>query len=131
MLSTRLPRLVVLALFVFAPFLAAQEAQKYLLPPQNIIDVFDAEPPAVISVSPNKQQIALIKARAYPTIAELSQPMYRLAGRRINPKTNGPHRASGLPGTGIYAISLKKIDGGAELTVAMPPQARISHVKFS
>jgi hypothetical protein len=90
---TRPIRALVLVGLVFGPFLAAQEAQKYLLPPQNVIDVFDAEPPAVISVSPNKQQIAIIKARAYPTIAELSQPMYRLAGSRINPKTNGPHRA--------------------------------------
>jgi dipeptidyl aminopeptidase/acylaminoacyl peptidase len=124
-------RAVVLALLVCAPLLTAQEAQKYLLPPQNIIDVFDAEPPALISVSPNKQQIALIKARAYPTIAELSQPMYRLAGARINPKTNGPHRASGLPGTGINSIVLKKIDGGAEVKVTMPPQARVSNLKFS
>jgi len=131
MFPTRLPRAVVLALLVIAPALVAQESQKYLLPPQPIIDVFDAEPPAQISVSPNKQQIALVKARAYPTIAELSQPMYRLAGARINPKTNGPHRASGLPGTGINSIVLKKIDGGAETTVTMPPQARISHVKFS
>ena len=128
---TRPTRAVVLALLVCAPLLTAQEAQKYLLPPQNIVDVFDAEPPAQISVSPNKQQIALVKARAYPTIAELSQPMYRLAGARINPKTNGPHRASGLPGTGINSIVLKKIDGGTETTVTMPPQARISHVKFS
>jgi dipeptidyl aminopeptidase/acylaminoacyl peptidase len=128
---TRPTRAVVLALLVCAPLLTAQEAQKYLLPPQNIVDVFDAEPPAQISVSPNKQQIALVKARAYPTIAELSQPMYRLAGARINPKTNGPHRASGLPGTGINSIVLKKIDGGAETAVTMPPQARISHVKFS
>src|SRR5215510_13869317 len=131
MFSTRLPRAVVLALLVVAPALVAQESQKYLLPPQNIVDVFDAEPPAQISVSPNKQQIALVKARAYPTIAELSQPMYRLAGARINPKTNGPHRLSGLPGTGINSIALKRIDGGAETTVTMPPQARISHVKFS
>src|SRR5262249_13463765 len=45
--------------------------------------------------------------------------------------TNGPHRASGLAGTGIYAIVLKKIDGGAEVNVTMPPQARVSNVKFS
>src|ERR1700704_6576698 len=112
---TRPIRAIVLALLVCAPLLTAQEAQKYLLPPQNIIDVFDAEPPALISISPNKQQMALTKARAYPTIAELAQPMLRLAGSRVNPKSNGPHRASGLPGTGIYAISLKKIDGGADM----------------
>ena len=75
--------------------------------------------------------MALTKARAYPTIAELSQPMLRLAGARVNPKTNGPHRASGLPGTGIYSITLKKIADGAEVSVTMPPQARISHMKFS
>src|SRR5262245_40195325 len=131
MFSTRLPRAVVLALLVVAPALVAQESQKYLLPPQNIVDVFDAEPPAQISISPNKQQLALTKARAYPTIAELAQPMLRLAGARVNPKTNGPHRASGLPGTGIHAIVLKKIEGGAETPVAMPQQARVSHVKFS
>jgi dipeptidyl aminopeptidase/acylaminoacyl peptidase len=128
---TRPTRAVVLALLVCAPLLTAQEAQKYLLPPQNIIDVFDAEPPALISVSPNKQQIALTTARAYPTIAELAQPMLRLAGSRVNPKSNGPHRASGLPGTGIHSIALKKIDGGTETNVTMPPQARVSNVKFS
>ena len=41
--------------------------------------------------------------------------MLRLAGSRVNPKTNGPHRASGLPGTGIYSITLKKIADGAEV----------------
>ena len=60
-----------------------------------------------------------------------SQPMLRLAGSRVNPKTNGPHRAIGLAGTGIYSITLKKIADGAEVNVTMPPQARISHVKFS
>src|SRR5438128_8180949 len=131
MLSTRLPRAIVLALLVVAPALVAQEPQKYLLPPQNIIDVFDAEPPALVSVSPNKQQLALTKARAYPTIAELAQPMLRLAGSRVNPKTNGPHRVSGLPGTGIHSIVLKKIADGAQVNVTMPAQARISNVKFS
>ena len=115
MLSTRLARTIGLALLVFAPTIGAQEAQKYLLPPQNIIDVFDAEPPALISISPNKQQMALTKARAYPTIAELAQPMLRLAGSRINPKTNGPHRASGLAGTGIYSITLKKQNPRSQL----------------
>jgi dipeptidyl aminopeptidase/acylaminoacyl peptidase len=75
--------------------------------------------------------VALAKARAHPTIAELSQPMLRLAGSRVNPKTNGPHRGSGLPGTGIYSITLKKLADGAEVNVTMPPQARISHMKFS
>ena len=49
----------------------------------------------------------------------------------MNPRTNGPHRDSGLPGTGINAIALKKIDGGGEVNVTMPSNAKASHVKFS
>lgn len=134
--AIRPARLAVIAALFAAPVLVAQvpsasDPPRYVLPPKAIVDVFDAEflPQAI--VSPNRQTMALTKARAYPTIAELSQPMYRLAGSRVNPKTNGPHRASGLPGTGIYTITLKKIADGAEVNVTMPPQAKISNVKFS
>ena len=123
--------LILAPLFVFRHGVSAQEDQKYLLPPKAIVDVFDAEPLPQTLINPNHQAVALIKAHNYPTIAELAQPMLRLAGSRVNPKTNGPHRASGLPGTGIYSITMKKIAGGAETNVTMPPQARVSHVKFS
>ena len=135
---TRHLRALALGVLVVAPALAlraqvpsAADPPKYVLPPQHIVEVFDAEPLPQTLLSPNRQVVALVKARAYPTIGELSQPMLRLAGSRVNPGTNGPHRASGLPGTGIYAITLKKIDGGAEVNVTMPPQARISNLKFS
>jgi len=135
---TRHLRALALGVLIVAPVLAlraqvpsASDPPKYILPPQHIVDVFDAEPMPQTLVSPNRQVVALVKARAYPTIAELSQPMLRLAGSRVNPKSNGPHRASGLPGTGIYSIVLKQIDGGAEVTVTMPPQARMSNLKFS
>jgi dipeptidyl aminopeptidase/acylaminoacyl peptidase len=129
-------RAIALFALMLAPALAAQvptasDPPRYVLPPKAIVDVFDAEPLPQTLLSPNKQVVALTKARTYPTIAELAQPMYRLAGARVNPKTNGPHRASGLPGTGIYSITLKKIADGSETAVKMPPQARISHVKFS
>src|SRR6267143_4628435 len=133
---SRTSRLIGLAVLILAPALLAQvpsasDPPKYVLPPANIVAVFDAEPMPQTLLSPNRQVVALTKARSYPTIAELSQPMLRLAGSRVNPKTNGPHRASGLAGTGIYAITLKKIDGGAEVKVTMPAQARISNLKFS
>ena len=137
-------RAIVLAACVIAPIVAgrqaasvsaqvptAADAPKYVLPPQAIVDVFDAEFLPQTIVSPSHQIVALTRARAYPTIAELAQPMLRLAGSRVNPKTNGPHRASGLPGTGIYAIALKKIADGSEVNVTMPPQAKASHIRFS
>src|SRR5829696_5306379 len=109
----------------------AADSPRYAVPPKAIVDVFDAEFLPQTMLSPNRQVVALTKARSYSTIAELAQPMLRLAGARVNPTTNGPHRASGLPGTGIYAITLKRIADGVETVVKMPPQARISNVKFS
>jgi len=129
-------RFLALALLALGTAVAAQvpsatDSPKYVLPPKHIVDVFDAETLPGTVVSPNHQVLALTRGRAYPTIAELSQPMLRLAGSRVNARTNGPFRASGLPGTGIYEITLKKIAGGVETKVTMPAQARISNVKFS
>src|SRR5215212_1253664 len=141
---TRHVRAIALVTLILAPVVALRQAQelaaqvpaaadspRYAVPPKPIVDVFDAEFLPQTMLSPNRQVVALTKARSYPTIAELAQPMLRLAGARVNPKTNGPHRASGLPGTGIYAITLKRIADGVETLVKVPPQARISHVKFS
>jgi len=142
--ASRSTRALVFAALVVAPLVAFRQAPgaaaqvptaadppRYVLPPPNIVAAFDAELLPQTLLSPNKQAVALTKARAYPTIAELSQPMLRLAGVRVNAKTNGPFRASGLPGTGIYAITMKRIADGAEVNVTMPPQPRVSHVSFS
>jgi dipeptidyl aminopeptidase/acylaminoacyl peptidase len=128
--SSPLRAAAVLAALI-APVLAAQgpvaqEPFRYMQPPKNIVDVFDAEPLPQAMVSPNHQVMALISAHPHPSIAELAQPMYRLAGTRINPKTNGPRL-----GGSIYKITLKTIATGADRTVTLPPQPRLSDVKFS
>src|SRR5215467_6707623 len=116
---------------LLAPALVAQgpasvEPVHYMQPPKNVVDVFDAEPLPQAMVSPNHQVMALVSARQHPSIAELAQPMYRLAGSRINPKTNGPR-----VGGNIYAITIKTIATGAETKVTLPPQPRVSNVRFS
>jgi dipeptidyl aminopeptidase/acylaminoacyl peptidase len=116
---------------LLAPVLAAQvpvaqEPFHYMQPPKHVVDVFDAEPLPQAVVSPNHQAIALISARQHPSIAELAQSMYRLAGTRINPKTNGPRL-----GGNIYSITLKTIATGADTKVTLPPQPRVSNVRFS
>jgi dipeptidyl aminopeptidase/acylaminoacyl peptidase len=112
-----------LALFL-ASLLAAQ-TPKYLTPPSEVVAAFDAAPLPDALLSPSKRVLALSYRKAQPTIGQLSQPMLRLAGARVNPRTNGPQRA-GL----IYAITLQKLAGG-EAKVAVPPQANLSNLKFS
>jgi len=102
------------------------EGSHYLVPPKEIVDAFDAPPLPQAILSPSKQVMALTFRKAYPTIAELSQPMLRLAGARVNPRSNGPHRAAE-----IYAITLKKIADGSEVKVTVPPQANLLNVRFS
>jgi len=109
-----------------AHFAQTPEAPRYLLPPKEIIDAFDAPPLPTALLSPSRQVLALSYRKAYPGITELSRPMWRLAGERVNPKTNGPHRTAN-----IYAIAVKKIADGSEIKVSVPPQANLSNIHFS
>jgi dipeptidyl aminopeptidase/acylaminoacyl peptidase len=107
-------------------FAQTTEVPRYQLPPKEIVAAFDATPLPAAILAPSKQVIALSYRRAYPTIAELSQPILRLAGARVNPNTNGPQRTAN-----IYAITLKRISDGAETKIVVPPQANLSNLHFS
>jgi dipeptidyl aminopeptidase/acylaminoacyl peptidase len=99
---------------------------RYELPPRAVVEAFDTPPLPQGILSPSKQSIALLYRRPFPTIAELSRPMLRLAGTRINPRTNGPHLTAR-----IFGITLKRISDGAETKVSVPLQPNISNVQFS
>jgi len=118
----------ILVVVATAIVLVAQtnNAPRYQLPPKEVVDAFDAPPLPTAILSPTKQVLALTYRRPYPTIAELSQPILRLAGARVNPGTFGPQRT-----TNIYGITLKKISDGTEIKVTVPPQANLSNVHFS
>ncbi|HEU5238348.1 MAG TPA: prolyl oligopeptidase family serine peptidase [Pyrinomonadaceae bacterium] len=116
--------LIVMAMAV--AFGQSANAPRYQLPPKEIIDAFDVQPLPTAILSPSKQVLALAYRRAYPTIAELSQPILRLAGARINPNRNGPQRTGN-----IYGITLKKISDGTETKVIVPAQANLSNIHFS
>ena len=126
----RLTRLLPLALLAIAPSLVAQspalDQTKYLLPPQNVVDAFDAPPLPQELLSPTRQVMALTYHKGEPDIADLARPVLRLAGARVNPKTFGPQR-----NPLIYAITLKRIADGGEVKVAVPAHANLSNVKFS
>ena len=68
-------------------------ASGYLVPPKAIVEVLDAPPPPTVELSASGSAMAVLERASMPSIAELSQPMLRLAGLRINPRTNGLHRA--------------------------------------
>jgi hypothetical protein len=83
--------------------LGAQEP--YRLPPQVVVDILDAPPPPATFVSPDRTWLLLADRAAMPTIADLSQPMLRLAGSRINPASNGPFRAATYTGLRLERVA--------------------------
>ena len=99
----------------------------YLLPPKVIVDMLDAPPTPSVVVGPNRKLMALLARRSMPTIAELAEPIYRVAGERINPRTNGRQRRTGA----VTGITLKAIDTGTERKVTVPADAEIGSVTFS
>ncbi|HKP12468.1 MAG TPA: prolyl oligopeptidase family serine peptidase [Blastocatellia bacterium] len=121
---------LVLAAATFASAQTRQQAATasgYLTPPKVITDILDAPPTPSVVVSPDRRTVALLYRRSMPTIAELAQPVHRIAGARINPRTNGRQQRSG----GVTGITLKSIADGAEIKVVVPPGANLGGVSFS
>ncbi len=110
--------LLLLVAFVLPVNLFAQGSYKQ--PPKDIMDVLNAPATPATSVSPAKDKIALLEPLRYPPISELSQPMLRLAGLRINPNTNGAHRQPYF-----VKVTLKNIADGKEMPVQLPNGAQI------
>jgi dipeptidyl aminopeptidase/acylaminoacyl peptidase len=118
-----------IALAATTTWLTAQSqpaAVTYQVPPQVIVDILDAPPPPTTDLSPTKDTLALIERASMPALSELAQPVLRLAGRRINPRTNGPHRAQIA-----RSITLKAIADGSERKVTLPATPALTWIGFS
>ena len=61
-------------------------ASGYQLPPKVIVDILDAAPTPTVVVSPNRQTVALLERRSMPSIADLAEPIHRLAGAAHQPE---------------------------------------------
>ncbi len=124
-----LPALLLAMLLIPGLLLAQQPGALetgYQLPPKAIVDILDAPPPPMAVISPAQNVMALLDRASMPKIADLAEPMLRLAGSRVNPKTNGPHSPASILG-----ITFKRIADGIETKVALPPNVRIGAPAFS
>ena len=115
------------ATFQFGQTRQPSTASGYLTPPKVIVDMLDAPPTPAVVVSPDHRTVALLSRRSMPTIAELAEPIHRIAGARINPKTNGRQQRGGS----VIAITLRSIAEGTEKKVSVPPTPNIGGVSFS
>jgi dipeptidyl aminopeptidase/acylaminoacyl peptidase len=106
----------------------AQQAAEvgYLLPPKAIVDILDAPPPTAISLGPGRDVVLVLESTSMPSIAELSRPMLRLAGARIDPVTSGPHTRPRVIG-----LRLRRLDDGSERRIEVPTGTTMMPLGFS
>ncbi|MEO7650098.1 MAG: prolyl oligopeptidase family serine peptidase, partial [Bryobacteraceae bacterium] len=98
----------------------ALAAGGYQKPAKEILDVLNAPAAPTVSLNPRGSHMLLLDTVRHPSAADLSRPVLRLAGLRIDPMTSGPHVTSY-----ITAMRLKSVAGGRELQVTLPPGMRI------
>ena len=120
--GSRLASLAVLVLLANVTY--AQTG--YKKPPKEVLDILNAPVTPTASLSPTRDNILLATGLRYPPLADLSQPMLRLAGRRINPASNSPHRFQYSVG-----LTLKRVADGSEIKIDVPPGAKISRIEWS
>jgi dipeptidyl aminopeptidase/acylaminoacyl peptidase len=122
-------------LILFGLPLWAQQEQtkpvKYQEPPKAIVELVDVRPTPNVEISPREgsgSRWLLIEAiSGLPSIVDLAQPEFRLAGLRFNPKTNGPSR-----GRYVTALSLKALPDGVDRPVAgLPAEAKIRFIGWA
>ncbi|HXQ98144.1 MAG TPA: prolyl oligopeptidase family serine peptidase [Candidatus Limnocylindrales bacterium] len=98
----------------------------YQKPPKEILDVMDAPVIPTGAVDPSGHFMVLFRSVGYPTIADMAQPMLRLAGLRINPLTSATHNS---PAFTDFVV--KSIPDGVEHKVVLPEGGRFGAPRWS
>ncbi len=105
----------------------AQEALTYQKPPKEILDLVDVPLAPSVLLDDKKDYMIFLYRDAYTTIADLSQEELRLAGLRIDPKTNIGSRVRYTNN-----VKLQKIKDGETLQVAgLPENPKLSNFSWS
>jgi dipeptidyl aminopeptidase/acylaminoacyl peptidase len=116
-----------LVLLFFSTFTFAQDDVSYKTPPKDIMDLVMARPTPAVSID-NKAEWMVLQGRSdFPSIEELAQPEWRIAGLRINPGNFSPSR------TGSFnSLQLKNIKSGQAFEIeGLPADLRASSLQWS
>jgi dipeptidyl aminopeptidase/acylaminoacyl peptidase len=113
-------------LFVSALISFGADALTYQKPPKAILDVLNSPSTPTLLLNPTRTYAAQGAPLRNPSIAELAQPMLRLAGLRINPRSNGLHNT-------IFnaSLGLRKVPEGTEIKIDLPPNPRLGATQWS
>ncbi len=98
----------------------------YKLPPGEVVEILDAQPTPIVSVSPRNEAMLLVEFEAHPPIAMLARPFLRLGGLRVDPELKSRQRTIQYTG-----ITVRWFEGDKSVRVALPQNARIGFPSWS
>lgn len=120
------PLSFLILLFIFT-FSYGQENLPYQTPPKAIMDMVDAPLSPSVIIDSKGENVLLLYRDQYKSIEELSEDELRLAGLRINPKTNIGSRT-----TYFNDIKTKKTSERNPRDIqGLPEKARLSNFRLS
>jgi dipeptidyl aminopeptidase/acylaminoacyl peptidase len=117
---------VVAAIFFSVTLFAFGEDTVYRQPPKPVADALNAAPTPDISVSPQRDYAVLLQRVRYPSLADVAQPMLRLAGIRIDSNTNGMHLA-----VSFTSFAVKRLSDGSSVNLSLPTNAKLGRPIWS
>ncbi|MDP4537928.1 prolyl oligopeptidase family serine peptidase [Alkalimonas collagenimarina] len=114
-------------LLVSQPLWAEAVDIGYMEPTADIIDIVDAPPPPSASLSPDGRYLLSLERPALPSLLDLAEPEYRLAGIRFNPSNQAPSQPRYLSG-----LQLIELDSQQPKAIrGLPKNLRVLSVSWS
>ncbi len=120
-------KLLIVLSFLISYSLAAQVDLGYQKPSKAILDLVDVPLPPRMSMNSKGDKALLQYRNSFKTIEELSQKELRLAGLRINPKTNIGSRTRFLNKISLLDVKSKK----EKEILGIPQDVQISYVRWA
>ena len=96
--------------------------------PDAIARALETPPTPGVSVSPDHRTLAILGRENLPSIANLSKPILRLGGYRIDPATNGQAE---VRVQWLNALQFKDLASGKTINVALPAGLRFAAPDWS
>jgi dipeptidyl aminopeptidase/acylaminoacyl peptidase len=119
-------RVILVTILVLVHLRPAVAQDRYVDPPAPIARILDQPLPPIASLGPDREWLLVQSRPALPPIAEVAAPDLRLAGFRIDPRTNGPSRSQ------LFTrYVLRAVYGDVERGVQTPPGARLGQVSWA
>lgn len=116
---------LLLAWGVCAPGACAAE-DSYQKAPAPIGELLSTPAAPSVHFNPQRDAMIIYRAERHPPVADLAEPVLRLAGLRINPNNNGPHRTARC-----VELTLHPLPEGKERPIPIQPGARITPPAWS